>query len=65
MIAPVMPEKNRKAAVSSPAQRCSLPNIALIAQISFHRDPGPQFPEPSSREPSTAGLIADGLASIA
>jgi len=37
MIAPVMPEKNRKPAVSSPAQRCSLPNIALIVSTFIKR----------------------------
>src|SRR5215207_6078184 len=31
MIAPVMPEKSRKPAVRSPAQRCSRPKIDLMA----------------------------------
>jgi hypothetical protein len=34
----VIPEKNRNPAVSSPAQRCSLPNIALIV---FSHQAGP------------------------
>src|SRR5689334_19192437 len=48
MIAPVMPEKNRNPAVRSPAQRCSLPNIALIVRISL----------------PAVGQLADGPASL-